>query len=229
MHDALLQRSSSSKRDSQTSANGTFKPGPSSSSSISGPSTLRKLVSSAMTFFASTYAQEFDFIHGPPVHDMLVLAYVIEPRLFYTHDEPTTGMGPLGSVAHRARSAAAGGSAGWRGGGAGRDGEQTSSRVYVTDEDGLPLTTRMVPPKRYAVRVETAEHSLCVGATVVDFYDQWGLFKGGMAQETREAREYWGRGGRNVEVLEEVDTDGLWDLLLDVVQRAERALAPKEA
>lgn len=45
-------------------------------------SPLQRLVSSALTFFASTYASEFGFTNGPPVHDMLTVAYVIQPSLF---------------------------------------------------------------------------------------------------------------------------------------------------
>lgn len=47
-------------------------------------SPLRRLVSSAMSFFASTYESEFGFDQGPPVHDMLAVAYVLDPTLFYS-------------------------------------------------------------------------------------------------------------------------------------------------
>ncbi|UZJ54286.1 hypothetical protein CBS101457_003606 [Exobasidium rhododendri] len=45
-------------------------------------SPLRRLVSSAMTFFTSTYASEFGFTKGPPVHDLVAVAYVLDPTLF---------------------------------------------------------------------------------------------------------------------------------------------------
>jgi uridine nucleosidase len=47
-------------------------------------SPLRRLVSSAMSFFASTYKGEFGFDQGPPVHDMLAVAYVLDASLFYS-------------------------------------------------------------------------------------------------------------------------------------------------
>lgn len=47
-------------------------------------SPLRRLVSSAMTFFASTYEAEFQFDQGPPIHDMLAVAYVLNPMLFFS-------------------------------------------------------------------------------------------------------------------------------------------------
>lgn len=46
-------------------------------------SPLRKLLSSAMMFFTATYAAEFGFDEGPPVHDMVAVAYVLDPSLFY--------------------------------------------------------------------------------------------------------------------------------------------------
>jgi len=47
-------------------------------------SPIRRLISSALTFFASTYDSEFGFDQGPPVHDMLAVAYVLDPTLFYS-------------------------------------------------------------------------------------------------------------------------------------------------
>lgn len=47
-------------------------------------SPIRRLVSSALTFFGSTYESEFGFDKGPPVHDMLAVAYVLDPTLFYS-------------------------------------------------------------------------------------------------------------------------------------------------
>jgi uridine nucleosidase len=47
------------------------------------PSPLRRLVHSAVNFFGSTYKTVFGFQHGPPIHDMLAVAYVLDPSLFY--------------------------------------------------------------------------------------------------------------------------------------------------
>lgn len=47
-------------------------------------SRIRRMVSSAMTFFAGTYAGVFGFVYGPPVHDMLCVAYVLDPSLFFS-------------------------------------------------------------------------------------------------------------------------------------------------
>lgn len=103
---------------------------------------LNKTLASIMTFFAGTYATEFGFLDGPPVHDVLAVAYVVDPTLFYSKK---TGQ----------------------------------------------------PPRRYEVQIETNEHSLAMGATVIDFYKKkW---------ERGEEEEWWGRGGRNAVVLEEVD------------------------
>lgn len=111
-----------------------------------------------MTFFASTYASEFGFVNGPPVHDMLAVAYIIDPTLFDMPD-------PFG---HR------------------------SSDASNVSTSAAPARTR--PPRRYIVDVETLENSLACGATVVDFYG-----------DRKVVHEGWGRGGRNVEVLEQVD------------------------
>lgn len=47
-------------------------------------SPLRRLVSSAMTFFASTYETEFQFDQGPPIHDMFAVVYLLDPTLFFS-------------------------------------------------------------------------------------------------------------------------------------------------
>lgn len=109
-------------------------------------SPFRKTIDSILSFFATTYASEFGFADGPPVHDVLAVAYVIDPKIFY-----------------------------------GRDTQQRGKRA--------------IAPKRYKVDVETAS-SLAMGATVVDFYAQ---------KFERPEPEWWGRGGRNVCVLEDVD------------------------
>lgn len=49
-------------------------------------SPIRKLITSAITFFADTYANEFGFIYGPPIHDVLTVAYVIDPSLFFSFE-----------------------------------------------------------------------------------------------------------------------------------------------
>ncbi len=50
-------------------------------------------MSSTLTFFAKTYASEFGFTRGPPVHDMLAIAYIIDPTLFYRR-VPSPGDAP---------------------------------------------------------------------------------------------------------------------------------------
>ncbi|PWZ01020.1 nucleoside hydrolase [Testicularia cyperi] len=208
--------------------------------SVSGPSDLKRMLSSTLTFFAKTYASEFGFTRGPPVHDVLAIAYIVDPTLFYRRvaspgDIPNPGMydadphsnkdahrttstaksvspapSPvearssnalgLSSIRTGADSGAAGGSAG--------DGFDTSSRsaarAQALSSDGVSGTA----PKRYRVDVECAEGLAC-GATVVDF---WG---------DRVEHEGWGRGGRNVEVLENLDCPRLWDIFFQVVDRAE--------
>ena len=115
------------------------------------PTQLQRMLSSMLTFFAKTYATEFGFSNGPPVHDMLAVAYIADPSLFPQR-------------------------------------------------------------KRYRVDVECAPGLAC-GATVVDFWSDNVQHNG------------WGRGGRNVEVLEQLDQPRLWDLFFRVVQRAEKHIA----
>ncbi|KDN46263.1 nucleoside hydrolase [Tilletiaria anomala UBC 951] len=245
---ALLPPASPSAGSSRLNTNQLLHPG----TPASGLSNIRKLVSSAMTFFASTYAHEFGFVHGPPIHDMLVVAYVIEPRLFYTCSPPTTGMGPIGMSMHRSLNRANVNDSLKRR-------KKKDTRAHPNEGTALAVNTvssateadananadkpetngnslanghvrayadpaRVLPPKRYAVRIDTADTSLAVGASVVDFYNQWGLPSEAPGDADGNGSS-WGRGGRNVEVLEEVDTSGLWNLLLEVVDRAEAALA----
>ena len=45
---------------------------------------LRHTLSTLFNFFAETYRMVFGFQDGPPIHDMLVVAYVVDPSLFGT-------------------------------------------------------------------------------------------------------------------------------------------------
>lgn len=51
---------------------------------------MLKLVSSAATFGASAYAHNLGFKFGPPVHDLLTVVYVADPKLFYTYEYAKT-------------------------------------------------------------------------------------------------------------------------------------------
>lgn len=138
-----------------------------------------------MTFFAETYKSEFGFLDGPPIHDVLAVAYALDETLFYGRDEK------------------------------GR---------------------RTVRPPRRNVQVETNAGSLALGATVFDEYAK-GV--------DRPDPQWWGRGGNNVLVLEDLDVrrscvleycnrltadlhlllwrqvDRMWDLFFACVERAE--------
>lgn len=52
--------------------------------------TVRKLYSEILTFFAKTYADVFGLTQGPPAHDPLAVAAVLQPDLFF---ENMTGTG----------------------------------------------------------------------------------------------------------------------------------------
>lgn len=52
--------------------------------------TVRKLYSEILTFFAKTYADVFGLTQGPPAHDPLAVAAVLRPDLFFAN---TTGTG----------------------------------------------------------------------------------------------------------------------------------------
>lgn len=52
--------------------------------------TVRKLYSQILTFFAKTYADVFGLTQGPPAHDPLAVAAVLQPDLFFAN---TTGTG----------------------------------------------------------------------------------------------------------------------------------------
>lgn len=56
-----------------------------------GDQALCDTLESVVTFFADTYKSEFGFTSGPPVHDVLAVAYVVAPELFNC---PTTGAPP---------------------------------------------------------------------------------------------------------------------------------------
>lgn len=110
---------------------------------------FRKAIASILTFFAQTYASEFGFTEGPPVHDVLAVAYVVDPTLFHRRDTVT-----------------------------GR---------------------KNIKPPRYNVQVECSENSLALGATVADVFSRKDDFP----------VTYWGRGGRNVEVLDVLDVSAM--------------------
>ncbi|PWO00127.1 Inosine/uridine-preferring nucleoside hydrolase [Tilletiopsis washingtonensis] len=130
-----------------------------------GASPVRDVVSSAMEFFAAAYASQMGFASGPPVHDFLCVAYLLDASLF----APPTPSAANGQA----------------------------------DEEA----------KRYRVEVQTSEgHNL--GATVVAFHDQWPI-----------EHEGWAAGGRNVRVLEHLDTERLWPLLFAAIERAEARVA----
>lgn len=242
LHDRLLSgkiRSvSSSRRQSRTALSAispTQSPSTSpfaptadlSASTQVGPSDLKKMLSSTLTFFAKTYASEFGFTRGPPVHDMLAIAYIIDPTLFYRRvpspgDVPNVSMVDADPYTNKGMPMAAslakpnklGGLQGGNslgldmsvvGGGSG----ETSNIPDVPVNTAETTTTpRGTPPKRYRVDVECSDGLAC-GATVVDF---WG---------DRVEHEGWGKGGRNVEVLENLDCPRMWDIFFEVVERAE--------
>lgn len=45
---------------------------------------LRSVLSSALSFFVETYKSTFGFMDGPPLHDVLTVAYIAAPQLFRT-------------------------------------------------------------------------------------------------------------------------------------------------
>ncbi|KAK0526038.1 Uridine nucleosidase 1 [Tilletia horrida] len=210
-----------------------------------GPSPVRVTLSSILTFFASTYASEFGFVLGPPVHDSLALMYIIEPQLFWTYGTPATAIhgrrqqpnpylaNPLPKRARQGSRAGAGA------GGDGGDNDEDDDDDDDDDNDDVEhIETKdemmydrlrtdalepwfgwdrpMIPPVRYRVQVECTPRSLAEGATVVDWWGNWGF----------DESAGWGRGGKNVEVLEEVDTRKMWDIFFEVVDRAESVLHP---
>ncbi|CAO1614392.1 unnamed protein product [Sympodiomycopsis kandeliae] len=130
--------------------------------------TFRKTIASILTFFAETYESEFGFKDGPPVHDVLAVAYVVDPTLFWKSED--------------------------------------------TSNQASKGPGRSIPPPRYNVQVECAENSLALGATVADVY----------CKPNPHPDTFWGRDGKNVEVLDTVDTDRLWQLFFACVERAEK-------
>lgn len=130
-------------------------------------SPLRKTLASILTFFAETYRTEFGFKEGPPVHDLLAVAWVLQPEIFFNEDES----------------------------------EQEGGKQR-----------RLTPPRAYETRVECADGSLALGATVVDF---------STSTAPDQVTTGWGREGPNVVVLESVDTDQLWELFFQCVERAD--------
>ena len=236
LHDRLLSgraRSASSRRQSRAALS-PISPGPSPGASPvapvtelslttqTGPSDLKRMLSSTLTFFAKTYASEFGFTRGPPVHDMLAIAYIIDPTLFYRRvpspgDVPNAAMydaDPHSSKdvhislsssvkPNKSRSIPDANSLGLAVNG--RSGETSDV------SDAVPVF-QGTPPKRYRVDVECADGLAC-GATVVDF---WG---------DRVEHDGWSKGGRNVEVLENLDCPRMWDIFFQVVERAEAHIA----
>ncbi|SPO24902.1 related to nucleoside hydrolase [Ustilago trichophora] len=239
LHDRLLSgkaRSPSSRRQSRAAfspISPTQSPAASpitttsdlSSVPQAGPSDLKRMLSSTLTFFAKTYASEFGFTRGPPVHDMLAIAYIIDPTLFYRRvpspgDVPNVGM--FDADPHSNKDLYATSSARSRmqegnslgldpsavGGSNGETSDVSEAAATAIDTNGHQGT----PPKRYRVDVECSDGLAC-GATVVDF---WG---------DRVEHDGWGRGGRNVEVLENLDCPRMWDIFFQVVERAESHIA----
>ena len=45
---------------------------------------LRSILSSALSFFVESYKEIFGFVDGPPLHDVLTIAYIVAPHLFRT-------------------------------------------------------------------------------------------------------------------------------------------------
>jgi inosine-uridine nucleoside N-ribohydrolase len=148
-----------------------------SSSSISP---IRKLVSSAIAFFAETYSTEFGFINGPPIHDVLTVAYVLDPTLFFSL-EPRFN---------------------------------TPQLIMMENIQSNHHHPKKVPSKRFRVKIDTSPSDTTAGTTIVDFYQQWPIEHDG-----------WHAGGRNAIVLEYVDTQRLWKLLFEAVDRAEKVLS----
>lgn len=244
LHDRLVSggaQSASSRRHSkaalspisptQSPAASPFAP-PSelSSSAQSGPSDLKRMLSSTLTFFAKTYASEFGFNRSPPVHDMLAIAYIIDPTLFYRR-VPSPGDVPNAAMydadphsnkdVHLARSSnprsmhdgnSLGLVSGAVGGGGGAASDVSDAPVGSAD---AAMQFQGSPPKRYRVDVECNDGLAC-GATVVDF---WG---------DRVEHDGWSRGGRNVEVLENLDCPRMWDIFFQVVDRAEAHIAASD-
>lgn len=54
-----------------------------------GRTPIREMVASAMTFFSDTYREEFGFHEGPPVHDLLTVAYILDETLFEVGPDKT--------------------------------------------------------------------------------------------------------------------------------------------
>lgn len=140
------------------------------------PSPIRRLTSSAITFFAETYASEFGFKHGPPIHDVLTVAYILDPNLFFSL-------------------------------------EPRFNTPQMIDQISS-IQPKRVQSKRFRVKIDTSPSDTTAGTTIVDFYQQWPIEHDG-----------WHSGGRNAVVLEYVDTQRLWELLFDAVNRAEEALS----
>ncbi|PWN22246.1 nucleoside hydrolase [Microstroma glucosiphilum] len=136
-------------------------------------SPLRKTLASILTFFADTYRTEFGFQEGPPVHDLLAVAWVLQPEIFFNEE-------------------------------AGGEGEGKQ---------------RFAPPRAYETRVECADGSLALGATVVDFPT---------STAPEKVTTGWGREGPNVVVLESVATDRLWELFFQCVERADEEKGPRD-
>lgn len=244
LHDRLLSgrvRSPSSRRQSRAMLSPTSPTQSPAASPVattsdlsapaqSGPSDLKRMLSSTLTFFAKTYASEFSFTRGPPVHDMLAIAYIIDPTLFYRRapspgdvtnvamfdadphsNKQTHAQSQI--AAEKSRNVQDGNSLGLDpssvGGSSGEVSDVSDSVPTVADGAAAFQGT---PPKRYRVDVECSDGLAC-GATVVDF---WG---------DRVEHDGWGRGGRNVEVLENLDCPRMWDIFFQVVARAEAHIA----
>lgn len=60
------------------------------------------MLSTLLSFFADAYKAVFGFVHGPPIHDALTIAYVAHPELFackrYHVDVELTGAHTVGET-----------------------------------------------------------------------------------------------------------------------------------
>ena len=63
---------------------------------------LRRMLSTLLSFFSEAYKAVFGFVHGPPIHDALTMAYVAHPELFacrrYHVDVELTGIHTVGET-----------------------------------------------------------------------------------------------------------------------------------
>lgn len=218
---------------------------------MKGPSNVRKLVSSAMTFFASAYAHDRGFKFGPPVHDLLTVVYVADPQLFFTARLPISPPAETEDLAsghvraqdeHAKRKE--------------RGEDQMNEPDLSSDVEQLPAATapeadasvsgapvtsadkpisyaeasRTCAPLFYRVQVDTG-HGVGAGTVTVDFSSASAsaapltlALPAGPESEEAVPAVIEGHEGPDVLVLEQVDMPGLWELFLDVMDCADKAL-----